>query len=266
MKEKERIGRSKKKPEIMHYDELIKKHPSEIWEYVVKNRGLIGRLYDEDEFIAIIEQVAPIVINGYEVNEQLLLTNNQDDKNHTWTTNHRKIVSAMASLNRLAGCFPSVTELAAKTGLSRVTVTEHLKDLKHGKIADMYNAKYQCLRESVLMSVFNDAAFAENENLRLKAKKMFLDQTASPKSSSSNITLININNTRITAQMITELPKEFQQKIADIIVAAKNPAANWWEFIAIDDEPEPDKLIPPPLRSEVEAKEYGRNLNFSDFT
>lgn len=207
---------------VLRYGELIEMPPPQLWEYFKAHYKQIASRYDVGEFLAVIDKLAATIVNGYDVPESYLLGGNPNDRNHTWTTNHRKIVKTVSRLTSSGGQFPSVHEISANTGLSRVTVTNHLKELNRGNVADMYQAKYNCLREDILQGLFFTAKMGEDATTKLKSAKLFLDNTKPPNQQNTTNNFIQINNVYIDSKTIAALPEADRKQIEDIILQSNS--------------------------------------------
>jgi hypothetical protein len=91
----------------------------------------------------------------------------QDKKKETWETNHLLITEAIAFCMRCDQRMPSKTEIAEKTGLSRVTVHEHLKEYAlHPKLEEE-SEQFRIIAANVLAGVVKYAMNGDPRAARL---------------------------------------------------------------------------------------------------
>jgi hypothetical protein len=139
-------------------------------------------------------------------------------KNHTWQRNHTRILGSISDLMQKNNCMPSNTDISIDAGLSDETVYKHLKEFKKHELYEHEKDKYQLMVHRVLTTVFNLGVQGN-----IGACKMFLDFMAT-----SSITppqplplpstnYIQINNLKITANELEQLPPTTLQKIESLI-------------------------------------------------
>jgi hypothetical protein len=133
-----------------------------------------------------------------------------------WEVNHFLILKAIDSLTREYNRFPSKQELAKDTGLSRVTITKHLREYyKSEKYAERQD-EYLVMRENVLARLYKFASTGDT-----KAAKIFLDNTSmvEPKRSIQNQqnNFIQINGATITQEQIKLLPVDQQARLFEML-------------------------------------------------
>src|SRR5580698_137326 len=92
-------------------------------------------------------------IQGNEETEHVnVLENFADHSNkEVWETNHQLITGAIAYCMRVNQRMPSKTEVAEKTGLSRVTVHQHLKKfMRHPQLQEEQKEQFSIIAANVL--------------------------------------------------------------------------------------------------------------------
>jgi uncharacterized membrane protein len=137
-------------------------------------------------------------------------------KNHTWQRNHMSILGSISDLMQKNNCMPSNTSIAIEAGLSDETVYKHLKEFKNHELYEHEKDKYQIMVHRVLTTVFNLGVQGN-----ISACKMFLDFMGN----SAIIqplplpptNYIQINNLKITANELEQLPPTTLQKIENLI-------------------------------------------------
>jgi len=111
--------------------------------------------------------------------------------NDIWNTNHEQINQAIANFLQKYGTMPSSNRIAKETGLTRVTVTRHLKEYReHPQYAERVD-NYRFMKSDVMAKVLAQAVEGD-----LKAAKLYfelLDRDMKP-SEISNRKPINQNN------------------------------------------------------------------------
>jgi hypothetical protein len=137
-------------------------------------------------------------------------------KNHTWQRNHLRILGSISDLMQKNNCMPSNTEISIDAGLSDETVYKHLKEFKNHELYEHEKDKYQLMVHRVLTTVFNLGVQGN-----IGACKMFLDfmgtsAIAHPAPLPST-NYIQINNLKITANELEQLPPTTLQKIENLI-------------------------------------------------
>jgi DNA-binding transcriptional MocR family regulator len=87
-----------------------------------------------------------------------------------WEQNHAKIRDAMLALiAEKKGKIPSQEEIAAKSGLSRITVQRHMQDMELSEIAHPFRA----LADTVLLGLANRAVKGDTAAAKLYFKLTF---------------------------------------------------------------------------------------------
>jgi hypothetical protein len=142
-----------------------------------------------------------------------------DTRHDLWELNHFLILKAIDNLTRECNRFPTKQELGKDTGLSRVTITKHLKEYyKSEKYAERQD-EYLVMRENVLARLYKYASNGDT-----KAAKIFLDTTSiieqKPKIQKQQNNFIQINGATITQEQIRQLPQEQQVKLFEVLQSA----------------------------------------------
>lgn len=140
-------------------------------------------------------------------------------RNEIWEQNHRVILWYVDYYTRQDGRIPSITRLSYDTGLSRVTITKHLKEYYSSPAFKEKQGQIELLRESLLMKVYSLAHDGD-----MKAARLFMDTTA-PKQATRIKTQNNYvqNNTfTLTEEQLKSLPQKQQAKILELIRGGKS--------------------------------------------
>lgn len=143
-------------------------------------------------------------------------------KNQFWENNHFLISKAIAKLMREYGFMPSKSAIAQETGLSRQTVTKHLKDYKtHPEyIAEMEQFKF--MAPKIMTNVFK---FASNGDM--KAARLYLEVVGAINKRRSDTVVnrqnnyIQINNTVLSQENLNNLSAEQLNQIEWIVNGSK---------------------------------------------
>lgn len=115
----------------------------------------------------------------------------QSSKNQLWESNHNQITWAISTLTQEYGRFPSKTEIANKTELTRQTIHKHLKEfISHPQYIEQQE-QYRFMASKVLAKVFY---FAVNGDM--KAARLYFDVIGkfNDLQSSNNTFIQNQNN------------------------------------------------------------------------
>lgn len=138
-------------------------------------------------------------------------------KNQRWTTNHLKIKKAIDDCIRKEYLMPSAYQIAQNTGLSRQTISKHLKefdlhDLYQDELKSYELASNMLLDRILAMSVKGD----------LKAMKFFVNTIERRKQieqSRATNNFIQLNTVYITEASIQALPEAQKNAIEEIILS-----------------------------------------------
>jgi hypothetical protein len=138
-------------------------------------------------------------------------------KNHTWERNHLRILGCISDLMQKNNCMPSNTSIAIEAGLSEETVYKHLREFKDHDLYKYEADKYRLVIHRVLTTVFNLGVQGD-----IRACKVYLDyfaaNTIAPaKPPLEQTNYIQINNLKITATDLEQLPPATLQKIENLI-------------------------------------------------
>lgn len=141
----------------------------------------------------------------------------QASRNEIWERNHYCILNVISWQTISTRQIPTIKDIAEETGLSRVTVSKHLKEYYDSETYKEKEKAYKFLREKLLAKVYD---YAYNGNMR--AAKIFIEATNVPEESFKMIhnqqnTFIQINGTTITLEQLTKLPKQKQIQIQAIL-------------------------------------------------
>jgi hypothetical protein len=129
-------------------------------------------------------------------------------KNHTWERNH---------LMQKNNCMPSSTSIAIEAGLSEETVYKHLREFKEHDLYKHEADKYRLMIHRVLTTVFNLGVQGD-----IRACKVYLDYFTANMSGPAILPIkqtnyVQINNLKISATDLEQLPPATLQKIENLI-------------------------------------------------
>jgi hypothetical protein len=91
-------------------------------------------------------------------------------KNGLWEANHNNIIAFIHNGIVVNNMMPTIVDLMEKTGLSRQTISKHLKEFKEHELYKEHKAQFQILATSVLKKLFH-LSMGGN----VQASKIFLD-------------------------------------------------------------------------------------------
>ena len=139
-----------------------------------------------------------------------------DSKNAIWENNHRSIVIQISEFIDLTGRMPTMFELSDRTGLSRQTLSKHLKEYRdHPQYLD-YLEQFRFMGQRVLSKMFKLAV-----NGDVRAGRLYLEMVGGVMDGSGRgggtRNYIQINNTILTQEAIQSLPKSQLSRIEDVL-------------------------------------------------
>lgn len=134
-------------------------------------------------------------------------------KRDRWNLNEAIIKKFMHKTMTTKGYLPTNTEISTATGLSRVTVIEHIK----GNSLSMFKAEEREQYKMLNSSALNELYFLAFAYSNVKALKMFIELTKDDNNTVVN-NFIQINNTKIDTVLIEKLPAETRRQIETLIL------------------------------------------------
>jgi hypothetical protein len=108
---------------------------------------------------------------------------------------------------------PTNTEISTATGLSRVTVIDHIK----GNSLSMFKAEQREQYKVLRSNAINELYFLGFAYQNVKALKLFIEITQDENNTVVN-NFIQINNTKIDTVLIDKLPAETRKQIETLIL------------------------------------------------
>lgn len=138
-------------------------------------------------------------------------------KRQRWYINEHKIKVCIHKTLKDKGYLPDNTEISNETGLSRVTVTEHIKSGALSEFKQEEREKYKMLNTKALEMIYRIGIIKED----VRALKIFVDLTREDPAEASRITnnYIQINNTKIDNLLINQLPEEVRLQIETLVLS-----------------------------------------------
>jgi len=157
--------------------------------------------------------------------EQFIGVWDEETRNRLWENNHSSILWAISSLMQDGNRMPSAGEIAAKTNLSRNTVSKHLKDYKNNALFLEQKEQFAFMFDRVMTTVYNMAVQGDIracslylETVKEKVEKEKSDKTIIRVLPETNY--IQINNTFISDEVIQKLNAEQLKQIETILISA----------------------------------------------
>jgi len=145
-----------------------------------------------------------------------------DNRNHLWDNNHQQITAGISDLMQEFNHMPSITEIAAKTKLSRQTVHKHLKEYTNHPMYLQQIDQFRFMTSKVLAKVFK---FAVNGDMA--AAKLYFNVMGNMNAQNANNTLIQnqnnyiqINGTVLSQETIKKLNPDQLNTIENILKTA----------------------------------------------
>jgi len=140
------------------------------------------------------------------------------NKQQIWEYNQQVITEAIAKLMEKYGAMPNKTQIAQQTGLSRQTITKHLKEYQTnpGRADEM--EQFKIMTSKLISKVFN---FAVNGDIR--AARLYLEAVGATNKRQSNTVVnhqnnyIQINNTILSQENLKRLSAEQLNQIESVV-------------------------------------------------
>ena len=134
-------------------------------------------------------------------------------KRDRWYINEGLIKSYMHNTLVNKRYVPTNTQISDATGLSRVTVIDHVK----GNSLSMFKAEQREQYKMLNSTALNQLYALAFHNADVKALKMFIELTKDDSGTMVN-NFIQINNTKIDTVLIEKLPAETRRQIETLIL------------------------------------------------
>jgi hypothetical protein len=147
-----------------------------------------------------------------------------ESKNIIWENNHRSIVIQISEFIDLTGRMPTMFELSDRTGLSRQTLSKHLKEYRDHPQYLVYLEQFRFMGQRVLSKMFKLAVNGDVRAGRLYLEMVGGIMTGSGKKGGQT-NYIQINNTILTQENIQSLPKSQLERIEDVLREFQFPKA-----------------------------------------
>jgi DNA-binding phage protein len=140
------------------------------------------------------------------------------NKQQIWEYNHQTITDAISILTQKYGSMPNKSQIAEETGLSRQTISKHLKEYQShpGYAAEM--EQFKIMTSKLMSKVFK---FAVNGDMR--AARLYLEAVGAT-NKGQGITVVNnqnnyiqINNTILSQENLKRLTAEQLNQIESVV-------------------------------------------------
>ena len=207
------------------FEELIKKQPEEVAQYVFDNLKELSSLYQDDEIHALTSRINENIYEG-KANPPNVPFSPEIHRRQSWYVNHIHIISAIHTTITDEGRMPTTNEIAVKTKLSRQTIMKHLKHFEKEEYLNYHLQKWKIVTEKLMTEIYSMACKADKLSIRLKAADLYLKyfDKLIPKGDTTNSNKINsyiqINNIYITQDTIKALPEKQRSSIEHILITA----------------------------------------------
>ena len=134
-------------------------------------------------------------------------------KRDRWYLNERLIKNYMHNTLVNKRYVPTNSDISNATGLSRVTVIDHVK----GNSLSMFKVEQREQYKMLNSNALNQLYYLAFHNADVKALKMFIELTKDDSGTMVN-NFIQINNTKIDTVLIEKLPAETRRQIETLIL------------------------------------------------
>lgn len=138
-----------------------------------------------------------------------------DLRHQQWEIHHSEISRVLHNYIIENSRPPTKNEISKETGLSRQTIAKHLKEFNNSDFYKEERAKFKMLSHRVLSRLY---VIAREGNTR--AARLYFEMTGELGNQRvKNNTYIQINNVRVTNELIKQLPIQSIQEIEAIILS-----------------------------------------------
>jgi biotin operon repressor len=140
------------------------------------------------------------------------------NKQQIWEYNHRAITDAISKLTELHGSMPTKNHIAEETGLSRQTISKHLKEYQTHPGYTEQMEQYKMMAPKLMAKVFQYAAKGD-----IRAARLYLETVGATHKQQSNTVVksqnnyIQINNTILSQENLKRLSAEQLNQIEHIV-------------------------------------------------
>jgi hypothetical protein len=137
-----------------------------------------------------------------------------------WENNHTNISATIAQLMYKLGRMPTKAEVARATGLSRVTIYNHLKQYRYHEIFAERKEEFRYMEETLMAALFKKALQGDVKSARLYFEMAGLIGKAG--TSGKNVienqhNYIQINNIKLSQEEVQKLSPEKLTQIEEIL-------------------------------------------------
>lgn len=137
----------------------------------------------------------------------------KDLRRQVWETNHAEISRHLHNYVIQNRRPPTRNQLAELTGLSRQTITLHLREFNETETYRHERKAFRLLSNRVLSKMY-DVALDGN----VRAARLFFEMTGQMPSQKTRNYFIQVNNVRVNESVIKSLPPDAVKQIEDIIL------------------------------------------------
>lgn len=138
-------------------------------------------------------------------------------RNLTYEVNQQIISACIHNYVREKGCFPQVTAIREKTGLSRTTIYRHLKLDDYSPANKLIKGKFEVMATMALEQLYK-IGVQENNHTALKS---FIELVNGSNRTKCVNNYIQINNLKLTKEEFEQLPDEVILQIENLISSVK---------------------------------------------
>ncbi|WP_422858892.1 helix-turn-helix domain-containing protein [Flagellimonas sp. S174] len=191
------------------YDEYLKNNgPSkDLMDYI---HDQMSKAYMEDDMDESVYH--DILVENFNKTHQ---TQEKADniRNLTYEVNQQMISACIHNYVRNNGCFPQVTAIKKKTGLSRTTIYRHLKLDDYAPADKLIKGKFEVMATMALEQLYKIGVEERNH----AALKTFIEMVNGTNGVKQVNNYIQINNLKLTKEEFEQLPDEVIGEIENII-------------------------------------------------
>lgn len=142
-------------------------------------------------------------------------------KNQIWERNHNTITATISNLMQEYGRMPTASEIAKESGISRQTITKHLREYGNNTLYLEKKEQFRFMTDKVLAKVFQFAVNGDIGAAKLYFNVMGCLNAGSGKTIQNN-NFIQINNTILKQETIEQLEPEQIKEIEAIVLKNRN--------------------------------------------
>jgi len=147
------------------------------------------------------------------------------EQSRQWDENHQKIMQCIHRYMQSNYGTPTITFIAEKVGLSRLTVRRHMQNFHEQPNFKEHTAMYKLMATSVLRQLYSQCMYGNVKASRLYMELMGVIQTGRTTVNNNFVggwkeEQLKLNEVEITEELIDNLKPEYKTKIESLLKEA----------------------------------------------